>query len=260
MVSGPGRRPAPALAAALLLLLPLAGGAQPSLDAVRALLERFHEQPGSLDRARETLEGLLRQAEAAGAAPRTLAEMLALSSRIHFLDGDLRAADKEARLAAYERGRDAGKRAMEHASDSDQAHLWFALNTGRWAEANGLFKSLSVLPALRREAELILKLNPRLAEGHALAASLAANLPGILGGDRVKAEHHFLEALRLAPNMTGTRVELARFYIAAGRPAEARAELDRVVSEAAPRHPPAWTLRDRPRALELLRSLRDPAR
>ena len=244
-----------ALVAALLLLFPVEGAPQTALDQVRAPLARLHEDPAGVDRARDTLEALLRQAPEAKATPAATAEMLTLLARIHFLDGDLRATSPDARLAAYERGREAGKRAVELAPDSAQAHLWFALNSGRWAEANGILKSLALLPTLRREAELILKLDPRLPEGHSLAGSLAANLPTLLGGDKARAERHFLEAMRLAPNLTGTRVELAKFYIATGRHAEARTELQRVVDERDPKNPAHWTLRDRPRAVELLRSL-----
>jgi tetratricopeptide (TPR) repeat protein len=256
VIARTGHRRALAVLVALACVAP--AGAEPALEQVAPLIERFHEEPARLDRAREIVEARLRETPDA-AAPAAAAELLALLARIHLLDGDARATTREAKIAAYERGREAGRRAVALAPDSDRAHLWFALNAGRLAEANGIMQSLAALPALKRESALLLRLNPRLPEAHTLAASLAAELPRLLGGDREAAERHFLEALRLAPGMTGARVELARLYIASGRHADARRELIRVLDETAPRHPAYWALRDLPRARALLDALPPPA-
>jgi tetratricopeptide (TPR) repeat protein len=105
---------------------------------------------------------------------------------------------------------------------------------------------------LRETTDTILELNPASVEAWILAGRLAANVPGFLGGDRVRAEKHFRRALTLDPHRTGARLELARLYLAAGRDVEARAELERLIAETAPTDRPYWTLRDVPAARALL--------
>jgi len=53
------------------------------------------------------------------------------------------------------------------------------------------------------------------------------------------------------------RVDLARLYIATGRDAEARRELQQVIAETAPTNVADWTVKDLPRARKLLESIRD---
>lgn len=181
--------------------------------------------------------------------------MLSALARAWFLLGEFQARTDRDKLAAYERGREVGRRAVAVAPRSEQAHLWYALNSARWAGTRGIMRAASVLPTLREEAATIITLNPASVEGHTLAGGLAAELPAMLGGDRARAETHFRKALDADPRRTGTRVELARLYIATRRYADARRELERVVGETAPSDLPYWTLSDEPRARALLASI-----
>jgi predicted Zn-dependent protease len=78
-----------------------------------------------------------------------------------------------------------------------------------------------------------------------------------VGGDRAQAEKQFRRGLEVDPHFTSLRVDLARLLIVMGRPDEARRELTRVLEERAPTNLADWTVKDRPRARELLESLRD---
>jgi tetratricopeptide (TPR) repeat protein len=236
----------------VLLAIAIAGAAaaEAPIDAARALLASYHEDPPRLDRARDVLE--------AAAARAPTAEMLATLARTWFLVGEFRARTERERLAAYERGRDAGRRAIAAAPDSEQAHVWYALNSARWAGTRGIMRAVGVVPTLRDEAATILRLNPASVEGHTLAGGLAAELPAVLGGDRSRAEEHFRKALDADPHRTGARVELARLYIATRRYADAERELQRVVEEPAPSDLPYWALSDLPRARALLAALPPP--
>jgi tetratricopeptide (TPR) repeat protein len=225
--------------------------AESSLDAARALFADYHEDLKRLDRARDLLQ--------AAAEREPTAEVLSALARAWFLLGEFQADNDRERLAAYERGREAGRRAVAAAPRSEQAHVWYALNSARWAGTRGIMRAVAVLPTLREEAATILSLNPASMEGHTLAGGLAAELPAMLGGDRSRAEAHFRKALEADPRRTGTRVELARLYIATRRYADAERELERVVDEPAPSDLPYWTLSDRPRARALLAAL-PPAR
>jgi len=81
-------------------------------------------------------------------------------------------------------------------------------------------------------------------------------VPGFVGGDRTRAEKQFRWGIEADPHFTGLRVDLARLLIAGGRDDEARQELTRVIEERTPTNVADWTVKDRPRARELLESLR----
>jgi tetratricopeptide (TPR) repeat protein len=235
------------VALAPLLLLPrLVFGGAP-LDEARALLAAYHEDPARIDRARDVLV-------AAVAAAEPTPETLIALARAWFLVGEFQATSTDERLAAYERGRDARRQAVVMAPRSDRAHLWSALNDGRWVELKGVMRALFALSRLRETTDTILALNPASVEAWILAGSLAANVPGFLGGDRGRAEQHFHRALALDPHRTGARLELARLYLATGRDVEARAELERLLTDAAPTDRPYWVLHDMPAARALLES------
>jgi predicted Zn-dependent protease len=117
-------------------------------------------------------------------------------------------------------------------------------------------RSLFLLPTVKREISTILRLDPTLAPAYALAGNVYYEVPGLLGGDLETAERMFRKGLELAPHFTGMRVGLAKTLIKEGRPAEARHELQRVLTEKAPENRGDWTLKDVPEARQLLDSLR----
>jgi tetratricopeptide (TPR) repeat protein len=238
------------LAAALAAATPAAG--EDAVPAARALLTAWHEDPARIDRARAVLE----TAVAANPAPETLVEL----SRVWFLTGDFRARSEGERAAAYERGSETARRAIAAAPRNEQAHLWLAINSGRSAEVKGVMRALALVSTIRAESETVLKLNPSNVDGLIVAAGLAAEMPGFMGGDRVKAEVLFKRALEVDPRQTGARLELARFYLAGKRWHEAQRELQLVVDERAPTDLPRWTVSERPRARALLAELYDRGR
>lgn len=237
----------------LLVLIPLlpsrsAAADSPAEQQARELIARYHEDPTRLDRARDVLEAAVKKERRV--------ESLILLSRVYFLVGDVRASTSEAKLAAYELGRDVGERAVELAPRSEEAHLWYAINIGRWGQARGVVRSLFLLPTVRKELDTIFSLNPKSVRGHALAGNVMFEVPGLLGGDRQKAEEHYRKALEIDPRFTVVRVDLARLLIATGRHDEARKELTRVLDERAPRNLADWTIKDVPRARQLLDSIK----
>jgi tetratricopeptide (TPR) repeat protein len=238
-----------ALTVGLSLLTAAGSPAETVAATVKGLLATYHEDLGRLDRARDRLEAEL--------ARDRQVELMILLARVYFLVGEVRAASDDDRLAAYARGREVGQRAVELAPRSEEAHLWYAMNTGRWGQVKGVTRSMFLLPTLREEIDIIFTLNPRSVRGHALAGNVLFELPALLGGDRGKAEEHYRKGLQVDPHFTVLRVDLARLLIETGRHAEARRELDRVVSETRPSSLADWTVKDLPRARELLASIRD---
>jgi len=218
-------------------------------QAARALIARYDQDVTRLDRARDLLESALTSER------RT--DTLITLSYVYFLVGDVRARTSDEKLAAYDRGRELGKRAVELAPRDEEAHLWYAINTGRWGQTKGVIRSLFLLPTVREEIETILSLNPRSARGRSLAGNVLMEVPGFAGGDRGKAEKQFRWGIEADPHFTTLRVDLARLLIEGGRHDEARRELTAVLEEQTPTNVADWAVKDRPRARALLESLRD---
>lgn len=241
----------------VILLLALAAGvpapaaaqAQTPVAEARALVARYHEDPTMIDRARDLLEQALKRD--------SQVDTMVLLSYVSFLWGDVRATTTEDKLAAYGRGRELGERAVELAPKNHDAHLWYAINTGRWGETKGIMRSLFLLPTVRREIDTMFELNPKSVRAHSLAGNVFLRVPGLVGGDKEKAEEHFKKGLAIDPKFTVLRVDLASVYIATGRYDEARRELQRVIDEAAPTNVADWTVKDVPRARKFLESIKD---
>jgi tetratricopeptide (TPR) repeat protein len=236
------------LVVALLVLAPSTALGQSPVESARALVARYHEDPSLIDRARDLLEAAL-------ARDRQVDTMVMLAY-VHFLYGDVRATTTEDKLAAYDRGREIAKRAVELAPRNPEAHVWYGINAGRWGLTKGVMRSLFLLPTVRQEADTTLELDPKNLRALALSGNVFLEVPGLFGGDRAKAEQQFRKALQIDPHFTVARVDLARVLIASARYAEARQELQRVVDEPAPNSIADWTAKDRPRARQLLESLK----
>jgi len=237
-----------------LLLVPAlieTASAETPVETARGLLRQYQEDPSRIDRARDLLE-----AAVAKGAGNDVPTLLALT-RAWFLYGEERAKTDEAKIAAYERARDVARRAVELAPKDPDAHLWYAITLGTWSQAKGLLHSALALRDLRKEVDVVLQLDPKNIEAHVMAGSIARELPILLGGDRREAEEHFKTAQRLDPRLTGVRIELAQLYIDQGRYAEARQQLQSVLTEKAPTDRPRWTVKEVPKARQMLESIRD---
>ncbi|HEU4369737.1 MAG TPA: tetratricopeptide repeat protein [Methylomirabilota bacterium] len=230
------------------VLLPSVAPGQTPVESARALVARYHEDPLVIDRARELLESALDRDRQV--------ETMVMLSYVHFLFGDVRATTTDDKLAAYDRGREIGKRAVELAPRNPEAHVWYGINTGRWGLTKGVMRSLFLLPTVRGEVDATLALDPRNLRALALSGNVFLEVPGLFGGDKAKAEQQFRKALEIDPRFTVARVDLARVLIARGRHADARRELQRVIDERTPNNIADWTVKDRPRARELLESIK----
>ena len=244
----PGRFALGLFAAALMVVAPPIVVAQTPAESARTLVARYHEDPTAIDRARDLMEAAL-------ARDRQVDTMVALSY-VHFLYGDVRATTTEEKLAAYERGREIGQRAVELAPRNPEAHVWYGINAGRWGLTKGVMRSLFLLPTVREQVDATLALDPRNLRALALSGNVFLEVPALFGGDRDRAEQQFRRALEIDPHFTVARVDLARVLIAKSQLADARRELQRVIDERAPNSIADWTVKDLPRARQLLESIK----
>ena len=230
----------------VLLFAAFPARAQSPIEEARTILATYHEDVTRLDRARDLMEKFLKTD--------SRVEGMILLSRIYFQWGDVRAKDDSEKLAAYDRGREVGKRAVELAPKNPEAHFWYAVNTGRWGTTKGVLRSLFLLPTLREEVEIILQLAPDDPGALGLAGNIELALPW---GDLDKAEANFRKALKVDARYTSVRVDLGRLLMKRGKYGEARTEFQRVVDEKEPRFLADWTVKHTKRARELLDSIKD---
>ena len=213
------------------------------LREVEAVATQHHRDPGSLVTLRERLER-----EAADDPTRDC--LLALA-RLWFITGS-QVSGSAAKLEAYARARDLGRRALALDPGSAAAQFWLTASTARWGHTQGVMQSLSLLGEVRRGVDRVLELDPRFTRGYALAGHFAFELSPLLGGNATRAEEMFRKGLALDPHFTSMRVGLAKSLLRQGRIDEARAELERTLAEATPTNEADWTLEDAPEARRYL--------
>jgi tetratricopeptide (TPR) repeat protein len=219
------------------------------VEELKVAAFRYHEDPRRLFAIRDGLEEAIKTDE-------HLDNLDALAWT-YLIIGGLPGATREERLAAYDRGRGVAQRAIELYPTKVGPHFWFAVNTGRWGQTNGVIRSLFLLPTVKREMELVLRLDPDFAPAYNLAGNVYYEVPELLGGDLKKAEELFRTGLTKDPRDTGIRLGLGKTLIKRGRYAEARRELQAVLEERAPRNPADWTLKDSKTARQLLDSIKN---
>jgi tetratricopeptide (TPR) repeat protein len=130
--------------------------------------------------------------------------------------------DDAVKLVWYSRGKDLAEQAIRQDDGSPDAHFALFANWGRWLQTDGWLKNAFRLPALRRELDRALELDPNYADALAAKGGLYLQLPRFLGGDGVKAEALLVRAIELDPAAVGARLELADRYLAVDRRDEAR--------------------------------------
>ncbi len=237
------------LAVSLALVVVVTGHVAAADSPLVAELEEaahtYHVDPTRLDRVREGLERV-------GEGTPSVAELIALA-RAELIWGDVRARTSEEKITAYERGRQAARRAVAQAPQDARVHLWYGINTARLGQTRGIMNSLALLGTVKTEMRKALELDPSSPVAYALAGNVYLEVPRMFGGDPGKAEEAFRHGLRLDPHYTHLRVGLAKVLLRAGRTEEARAELQAVLDEKRPTNVADWTVRDVPDARALLR-------
>jgi tetratricopeptide (TPR) repeat protein len=233
--------------AGLLLTAPGAREQSPLVDELRRVAVSYHEDPSQLFRIRDQLEAAITSDEHV--------ENLNALAWVCYIIGDLPDSTRAQKLAAYDRGRQVAKRVIEKEPRNVGGHFWYAVNTGRWGQTNGILRSLFLLPTVKREMETVLELDPSFTPVYNLAGHVYYEVPGLLGGDLDRAEALFRKGLAQDPKDTAIRLGLAKTLIKKNRIADARRELQAILDEQAPHNLADWVLKDSKEARALLESI-----
>ena len=148
------------------------------------------------------------------------------------------------RKAILEAGITAGRSASTLEPKRPEGYFWIAANMGALAESFGLRQGLKYRGDIKDNLLTVLALDPAFQKGSADRAlgRWYYKVPGLFGGSKQKSEEHLRKSLAYDANSTASRFFLAETLLGAGRKADARAELQRVLD--APGDPD-WAPEDR---------------
>jgi tetratricopeptide (TPR) repeat protein len=188
--------------------------------------EPLYENRADLTKARVAV-ATLRQAQVADYGNYEVAWKL---SRAAFYVAQHTDNDDE-RDETFREGIQAGLAAVKLQPDKPDGHFWLGANYGGTAEHSTL-AGLANVEDIKREMDAVIKIDESYQGGSAYLGlgRLYLRAPRVLGGDVNKAIEYLEKGLRLGPNNTLIRVDLAEAYEAAGRHADALKQIEAVLT------------------------------
>ena len=144
------------------------------------------------------------------------------AARVYYFVGD--EAAKSEKLPFFEKGINAGERAIAEQPNAVEGHFWLAVNYGGYSEQKGMLKALAMVKKIRAEMETVLRLNDRYQDGGAYLAlgEMDRELPRLMGGNLTRAIQRLEQGLSVAPDNLEIKLSLAQAYKEAGRKEDAR--------------------------------------
>jgi hypothetical protein len=123
--------------------------------------------------------------------------------------------EPSAKQALFAEGRRAGEDCARLAPENAACHFWGAINTALYGESLGAFKTLSLIPEIKRGLERSSALDPALAGGGAyrVLGAIYQRLPGLLGGSDEQARRSFERAIAVAPDEPLNYLFLSRLLL-----------------------------------------------
>jgi len=169
--------------------------------------------------------------------------------------GDVSKGDKE-KIALYEKGQAAGKKAVEVAGGKHADGLfWATANMATIGRTRGVMNSLFMIGDLRKGMNEVLATNPNYHFARNTLGEIDHAVPGFAGGSDDRAEKAYLEVLRRDPHFTATMVLMARLKKDQGKKDEAKQWAEKVIAEKAATMRNDWRKFDVPDAKKLLAEL-----
>jgi len=138
---------------------------------------------------------------------------------------------QDQRRKEYERGLDAGRRAIAAEPARPEGHFWLAATMGTMAESFGLMAGIRYRGAVKRELETVLDIDPAYLQGAADRAlgRWYFRVPRLFGGSRTRAIEHLQRSLTYDPLNAASNFFLGEVYAAMNRDADARRQFELVL-------------------------------
>lgn len=135
-------------------------------------------------------------------------------------------------IAAFEKGRDAGRIAARVDKTRPDGHFWYAANMGELARISPVTVGIRSVDDIREEMQAVIDLQPDYQNGSAYdgLGQVEMATRNFKGGSAAKAAEYFEKGLELAPNNANLRLHLAEAYLALKRDADARKQLNTLIT------------------------------
>ncbi len=138
--------------------------------------------------------------------------------------------DEKEASTAFEEGRDAGKIVSELAPERPEGYFWFGANLGELARKN-LLTGLKSVGEVRGAMEKVVEIQPGYYESTAFDVLAQIELETRLYGGKAEKAIELLEkALETEKNNMNLHLHLGEAYLAVKKEAEARNQLEKVLS------------------------------
>jgi tetratricopeptide (TPR) repeat protein len=178
-----------------------------------------------------------------------------LSKRYQIYGQTLGDDQKKQKLAAWRRGLEHGRRAVEVNPNGKEGHFYYMANMGAIAQRKGTLTSLWKFRKIKKAMDRTLEIDPNWPPILLARAQYLMEMPGIFGGDKEEAMRLCQRVIELDPDHLPTYVCVAQLLTDEGRYDEAIACLDKVLLCEEPRQYPNYLKVDRPRAEAVLKEI-----
>ena len=139
-----------------------------------------------------------------------------------------------------------GRRALLYNNNRVEGHFWLGVAYGKYGEAKGIFKSLSLVKPIKKEMRKVIELNENYECGGAyrVLGRLYFKVPGLMGGSKKKSLEYLLKEKQMCPSNILGRYYLADTLRKTGKKKEAIAELEYILTlkKVDPRWAPEYDL------------------
>jgi Tfp pilus assembly protein PilF len=139
--------------------------------------------------------------------------------------------DKDERHKAFRDGIEAGKTAVDLQGGKPDGHFWLGANYGAVAQTSAIV-GLANVDDIRNEMETVLRLDEGYQNGSAymVLGLVYLDEPRIVGGDQQKAVAIMEKGLPFGEANAFLHLHLAEAYVKTGRTADARRQLNAIIS------------------------------
>lgn len=156
------------------------------------------------------------------------------AARVYYFVGDKAA--KSEKVSYFEKGINAGQRAVAAQPNAVEGHFWLGVNYGGYSEQKGVFKALTTVSKIRAEMETVLRLNDRYQDGGAYLAlgEMDRQLPRLFGGNMNRSIQRLEQGVSVAPHNLEMKLALGQAYQEKGRKEDARRMYQEIINKQSP--------------------------
>ncbi len=151
-------------------------------------------------------------------------------ARILFYIGEY-TEDKKEKRTIFSQAVYHATKAVDLKPDQPDGYYWRGVNNGKYGEAKGVLKSLSLVKPIKSDMNTVIEMNRDYEDGgpDRVLGRVYFKLPGLAGGSTEKSYEHLIKSKELGPDDCLTRVYLAETLLDMDEVEQARRELEFVL-------------------------------